>query len=291
MASLRHSTTILTLSSGSALLLFLFQRYLPSRSARNIPRATHGHENSVAVAILNPQKQELFQHRITIDIPATQLRSGLDSDEILARFTQGFFGGWIFCPERWFFQITGLSVTNLNGELQYLAKCWNRLSGKGICHTDGLPRVLGFENVSLEESPIQEIWSLDALSKKVTPTSGSLLFGNFLLAEKVSDAAERRGTELLLPNSAPEGSRNFASAEFVAGGSKSFELISSHRFEVTREHGREDKERGDLVTVTFSHVSCNSVSGRPYSTFFRSLHLIYARLLFADGIRAILETK
>lgn len=89
----------------------------------------------------------------------------------------------------------------------------------------------------------------------------------------------------------PDGPREFASAEFVAGGSKSFELISSHRFEVARENCNRKEESGDLITVTFSHVSCKSVTGRPYATFFRLLHLIYARLLFADGIRAVLETK
>lgn len=157
--------------------------------------------------------------------------------------------------------------------------------------TDGPSEIPGFDTVKLEESPIREIWDLGALSQKAAPPSGSLLFGNFLLAEKVSSATERRETEQPPAEPSSESSQDFASAEFVAGGSRTFELISSHRFEVTREQDREEKGRGDLVTVTFSHVSCKSVSGRPYSTFFRSLHLVYARLLFADGIRAILEAK
>jgi hypothetical protein len=91
---------------------------------------------------------------------------------------------------------------------------------------------------------------------------------------------------------------NSVSVEFVAGGSDIFELVSSHRFEVTarreeEEDGGEEEAsgRGDVVTVTFSHVSCNSVTGRPYSTFTRVFHGIYSRLLFADGIRAVLETN
>lgn len=68
------------------------------------------------MAILNPLQKDLYQHRITIEIPASQLKSSLDNDEILARFTQGFFGGWIFSPERWFFQVTGLSLTNIDGK-------------------------------------------------------------------------------------------------------------------------------------------------------------------------------
>lgn len=104
------------------------------------------------------------------------------------------------------------------------------------------------------------------------------------------NAAGRRVTEQLVPKPPSDSHRDFTSAEFVAGGSRTYELISSHRFEVTREHDQE-MGHGDLVVVTFSHVSCNSVTGRQYSTFFRWLHLIYARLLFADGIRAVLETK
>lgn len=149
----------------------------------------------------------------------------------------------------------------------------------------------GFDSVKLEESPIREVWDLRALLGKAPPPSGSLLFGNFLLAERVLNATGRRETGQPPAEPGPEGPRDFASAEFVAGGSKTFELISSHRFQVTREDDHEEKGRGDLVTVTFSHVSCMSVTGRPYSTLFRLLHLVYARLLFADGIRAILETK
>lgn len=127
MAALRYYTTILTLSSGSAFLLFILNRYTPSRNARNLPRATHGHEASAAVAILNSRNQNLFQHRIAIEIPVTRLKPGLDSDEILARFTQGFFGGWIFSPERWFFHLTRLSVTNLDGKFQFLDGSWCKL--------------------------------------------------------------------------------------------------------------------------------------------------------------------
>lgn len=116
MATLRDSTTLLSLSSGSVILLFLLNRYIPSCSARLVPRATWGHETSLAVTVLNPRRQDLFQHAITLDIPASQLKSGIDNEEVLTRFTQGFFGGWIFSPERWFFAFTGLSVTNLDGK-------------------------------------------------------------------------------------------------------------------------------------------------------------------------------
>lgn len=162
---------------------------------------------------------------------------------------------------------------------------------EGAIFSDEVPQTSGLQHLDLERSPIQEVRDLSSLSQKTPPPSGSLLFGNFLLTEKLPlNTAREQETGKPIPNTAPEGIPGFVSAEFVAGGSDIFELVSSHRFEVTREHGHEEGER-DLVTVTFSHVSCNSVTGRPYSTFFRWLHHTYARLLFADGIRAILDAK
>ncbi|KAG8164442.1 hypothetical protein KVR01_006360 [Diaporthe batatas] len=264
MTGLRYPrTTLAILSSGSALLFVVLHRYQSSWKASNIPLATHGHENSVAVTKLNTLKRDLYQHRITLEISANRLKPGIENNEILARFTQGFFGGWVFSPERWFFNYTRLSLTN----------------------TDKL------ENIELERSPIQEVWDLSSLSQKSLPPSGSLLFGIFLLSEKLPlKTAGQPGTREPIANTAPGGDGDFVSAEFVAGGSDAYELVSSHRFEVTRENGRKEGKQ-DIVTVTFSHVSCNSVTGRPYSTFFQWLHNVYARLLFADGIRAVLEAK
>lgn len=291
MAALRYPPVMLTAASGPALVLFLVERYLPSRNARNIPQAAPGHEASAAVNILNPQKQKLFQHRITIEIPAARLKPGLGNEEILARFTQGFFGGWIFSPERWFFQLTRLSITNLSGKYRLVAASWHKLEGKSTLLLTAHRNQPGFDTVNMEKSPVHEVWDLEALSAKTLPPSGSLLFGNFLLAEKVSTAVGQPETDLPSLRPTPDSPRDSASAEFVAGGSDSFELISSHRFEVSRDRGPGEKEKGDLVTVTFSSVSCNSVTGRPYSTVLRLFHHAYARLLFADGIRAILETR
>jgi hypothetical protein len=132
MAGLRYPKSILAIGSGSALLFFLLGRYQASWKASDIPLATHGHENSAAVSILNPLQQDLFQHRISIEIPASQIKTGLGNDEVLARFTQGFFGGWIFSPERWFFHLTGLSLTNLDGKYRILLVSWCRLLGSSV---------------------------------------------------------------------------------------------------------------------------------------------------------------
>lgn len=130
MAGLRCPKTILAISSGSAFLFFFLHRYQVSWQARNIPFATHGHEKSVAVSILNPLRQDLFQHRITIEIPTSRIKTGLVNDDVLARFTQGFFGGWIFSPERWLFCLTGLSLTNIDGEYRSVPAFWYWIAGE-----------------------------------------------------------------------------------------------------------------------------------------------------------------
>lgn len=77
--------------------------------------ATFGHETSYAMSIMNPRHQDVFQHKLSLEIPIVRLRSGIEDDEILALFTKGFFGGWVFTPERWLFKLTRLSVGNFEG--------------------------------------------------------------------------------------------------------------------------------------------------------------------------------
>lgn len=284
MVSLQSPKTILSLGTGSALLILLYDRYRPSRNAQDLPNATVGHETSYAMSIMNPRHQRVHQHKLTLKIPAARLRRGITDSEVLALFTKGFFGGWVFTPERWLFRLTRLSLCNFEGTLFIR---WNTSSLGMVSFVDKFADADRYHddiglNIASEyaESPAQEIWKPSDLSSKVVPPLGSLLFGNFLLADSNSATTSK---------SAPISASYHKVAEFVAGGSDIFELVSSHRFEVTRDsHSGEDPE-GQLFTVAFSHVSCNSRSGRPYSTLFWWFHRFYARLLFADGIREVME--
>lgn len=79
---------------------------------------------------------------------------------------------------------------------------------------------------------------------------------------------------------------DFVFAEVVGGPSKTFGLLPSHRFEVTHENiGAEDEK----VKVTLSHVRCDPFSGKPVRGVIKYFHLLYARLLFADGIREVVQ--
>ncbi|KUI64332.1 hypothetical protein VM1G_12067 [Cytospora mali] len=254
MVSLLSPSTILILGTGSALSMLLYDLYWPCWNARDAPTAAFGHESSYAMSIMNPQHQKVFQHKLTLKISTAHVRSGITDDEVLALFTKGFFGGWVFTPERWLLSFTRLSLGDFEG--------------LNVASELGCPYA-------------QEIWETSSLSPKAIAPLGSLLFGNFFLADYRSATAQ------------PQDVRNWeysrgspqapTLAEFVAGGSEVFQLVSSHRFQVSQEEG------GDIFTVTFSHVSCNSRTGRQFSRPFQWLHLVYARLLFSDGIREVMK--
>lgn len=291
ISRIRSPATVLSIGTGSALLCFLYNRFQPSRNARDIPGATVGHESSYAMSIMNPRNQELFQHRLILKIPAAKLRAGITEKEVLALFTKGFFGGWIFTPERWLFILTGISFANFEGR-QPVQPGTGR-HNKRLAKTDRTHCDIGINLTSKPaEPPAQEIWKTSSLSPKSIPPLGSLLFGNFLLADSTSATSHQQQKDLFAskPPSRPPQGTEFA--EFVAGGSVWVELVSSHRFEVARGlHSGKDQgnDEEDMLQVTFSHASGNSRSGRRYSRPFQWLHLVYARLLFADGIREILK--
>lgn len=79
--------------------------------------ATPGHEESLAFTLLNPRQYPTEQDSFSLRISKRDLRAGISDEEILARFTRGFFGGWIFTPERWFFELTHFSLQDHDGKI------------------------------------------------------------------------------------------------------------------------------------------------------------------------------
>ncbi|KAI8953165.1 hypothetical protein F4801DRAFT_538706, partial [Xylaria longipes] len=50
------------------------------------------------MALINPLGHRTGQDSYSIRIPLHKLKAGITNEEILARFTKGFFRGWIFTP-------------------------------------------------------------------------------------------------------------------------------------------------------------------------------------------------
>lgn len=87
----------------------------PSRNYHFSYSATPGHERSLALTLLNPREYRTEQDRFSVCL-AGGAAARLSEGEIVARFTRGFFGGWVFSPERWIFGMTGFSGLDHDGE-------------------------------------------------------------------------------------------------------------------------------------------------------------------------------
>lgn len=63
--------------------------------------AQPGHSRSFGMYVIDPAGNPTEEESYILRVPLHELKQGIDDEEILARFSKGFFAGWIFGPERW----------------------------------------------------------------------------------------------------------------------------------------------------------------------------------------------
>ena len=243
--------------------------------------ATPGHESSFPLSVINPHCHATEQESYTLRIRARDLSSPMGDEEILARFCKGFWGGWAFSPERWLFKWTGASVTKFTGTSPN-----RKLNAPERVYFGRLTSIL-VPGKKVENLVPTQIWYLSEFSTKKAPVIGSLLFNNFLVLD-CSNASLVERTKLF-PSSADIPRPTFAFADFAAGSNEST-FSMSHRFEVTREQQPvEPNGEEEMIKITFSHVRCSpKTGGKPFPAWILPLHVAYAKLLFNDGIRAVM---
>lgn len=125
------------------------------------------------------------------------------------------------------------------------------------------------------------------MSQKHLPPLGACLFGLYYLIDTSAYSAKDR--ELTFPSSArtPRPGRSFVE---YAGRTKGRSLAASHRFELLRESPAGDGE-DEGVTIIYSHVRSNPrTGGQVYGWFMTAMHVCYAHLLFAEGVREVLAS-
>ncbi|KAL4906394.1 hypothetical protein BDW74DRAFT_176723 [Aspergillus multicolor] len=194
--------------------------------------------------------------------PNTNLPAGITNEQLLARFSNGVFGGRIFTPERW------------------IAPIMQRCIDEDVIAATGR-----------DSSIPPPLWDLDALSQTTLPPLGTTLFGLLTLFD--TSACTDAHRTAVFPASANVPRPTFAFAEY-AGRTRSRGLAASHRFEVTREREREQEHVGEeeveFAVITFSHVRSNpATGGKSLPTWFVWFHVLYSGLLFAEGIREVLR--
>ncbi|KAI1757922.1 hypothetical protein F4782DRAFT_475709 [Xylaria castorea] len=262
--------TAIGCTAASLTILAISTRFLPFHQSYREPRASLTHRDSFAVSVVTPEQHRGIHHHgiqenFSLLIPASRFKSGVSDEEILARFTKGFFSGLAFTPERWILRTIPFSLTSIPDIKKALAK-------RSQNNTSGL--VVG-----------PNIWDPSCISSKSTPSVASLLFGNFLALD--SSLLTHAQRDQLPDDYIRHAKPSHAFVEFAWGG-EGLGLAGSHRFEVSRHEVKQAAETDEFVKITFSCVACRPQTGQPPSSYILWFHLLYARILFSDGIKGVL---
>ncbi|KAL3467658.1 hypothetical protein BJX64DRAFT_248270 [Aspergillus heterothallicus] len=124
------------------------------------------------------------------------------------------------------------------------------------------------------------------------PPLGACLFGLYYLIDTSTCGTEYRRS--IFPSSAvvPRPDRSFVE---YAGRTSGRSLAASHRFELSRgdlmrSKSKDDGDGEENVTIVYSHVRSNPrTGGQVYSKLMTAMHVVYAHLLFAEGVREVLR--
>ncbi|KAI0197630.1 hypothetical protein F4808DRAFT_473661 [Astrocystis sublimbata] len=258
-------TTIGCTAAGLAVLSISTQ-LLPFYRAHHEYRASPTHNESFSISIVAPKKHPGIQESYSLSIPVKRFENNVSDEEILARFTKGFFSGLAFAPERRL-----LSILPFSG-LTDIPAIKNTLASRSQNSLSDL--VVG-----------PDIWNPSSISPKATPSVASLLFGTFLVLDSSLVTPAQRDR---LPGDYTQHAKPpHAFVDFAYGGER-LGLVGSHRFEVSRHEVKQGSETEEYVKMTFSAVAGNPNSGLAPSRFLLWFHVLYSYLLFSDGIRGVL---
>ncbi|GKT96398.1 hypothetical protein CT0861_08115 [Colletotrichum tofieldiae] len=244
----------------------LTTRTPPYHHARHGPPVS-GHAESAAARAVGWRRPLLAGDSYSVSIPLSRLRPGITDQEILARFTRGFFGGPAFTPERWLFALSGYQLTDVEG-IREAARCSSRKLEDGLAVT--------------------RVGAPSSIADETTPVVGSLLFGNFLVLD----------SHWAPPPPAEDAAAATSYIDFVYGGGERSVISGSHRFQVSRRGRRpsdaEEPAAGrdeDAVDIAFSSVTDLAGMDGMLGRRFLGFHRLYSHLLFSDGIRRTLQAK
>ncbi|PYI32749.1 hypothetical protein BP00DRAFT_494390 [Aspergillus indologenus CBS 114.80] len=212
---------------------------------------------SLSSSYVNPRHHIRGTDGITQTIPGSAV-AGMSDERVLALFTSGFFGGFVFAPE-W------LLLTAAGGRI--------------------LP--VEYTGFTRETHTAPTLWRQAHVSDSQLHPVGTCFFGTFMILDK-HIAAESEVTE----------AGQHASWVDYGFGSDESSFAGCHRFQITRIEGRgKTKDNTDLTAenkaqVELQSFQCNPQKNVPFgSEVLKQFHYQYARLLFANGIQSVLLRK
>ncbi|KAK5315896.1 hypothetical protein LTR70_006538 [Exophiala xenobiotica] len=189
------------------------------------------------------------------------LDRSLPDEQILARFMKGFFGGWIFAPERAAMRIARMQLVQV---------------------------------AALGDLPSSErVWSNREISREKLPQLGTVYFGAFRVADKLLQERHNlkhrdgKGHGMTPEDDGIDIQDRESYIDFVFGSDEGM-LRGVHRFSVLHGLCQADESSQDVI-IRFSHTSCNPGKNEPLNRVLAALHLAYATLLFRDGVAEVLK--
>ncbi|KAL4747435.1 hypothetical protein BDW72DRAFT_209633 [Aspergillus terricola var. indicus] len=238
----------------------------PCWSMQFLWRAQPGHSRSFGMYVIDPAGNPTEEESYILRIPLRELKQRINDEEILARFSRGFFAGWVFGPERWIAPfVQGIIDHNVFA---------NARASTG-------------DSSSRPDAHDRDVSRPNAMSQQRLPPLGACLFGLYYLIDTSFCSPKYRTS--IFPASAhrPRPERSFVE---YAGRTQGRSLAASHRFELIRERPVANGE--EEITIIYSHVRSNPrTGGRVYSRPMTAMHVCYAHLLFAEGAREALASR
>jgi hypothetical protein len=177
----------------------------------------------------------------------------MTDEEVLARCLRGFYGGWVFWPEK--LLIFGL-----------------RSLGRKLV-------AVGFEGVDMDEPQIVDPLEL---SREKLPEKGTVLLGgNFMVLDKyVKKEGEEEGLSFV--------EIGFGDNRKGFAGLHRFEVETIRDGERGGEEDGEEEKGG--VQLWYSSISCHPTRNKlPLPAWTFRFHEFYAQSLFRDGVAEVLR--
>ncbi|KAF2794601.1 hypothetical protein K505DRAFT_360923 [Melanomma pulvis-pyrius CBS 109.77] len=236
----------------TSIYFFRLQNYLSPVRTHQIsssPSIPDTLRRSRATSVVNPNDHVSVNDTRSITL---QLHRSLSDEEILALFVKGFFGGYVFGPERGMLRAVGRVITRFD---------------------------------RLRDAPVSSyIWSAAQISTHAAPPLHAVLFGAFRVVD-----CHFQNTCVPASLSAPASARGLSYIDF-AFGSDDGGLAGVHRFSVVRDGAGDDVAGAECVTIEFAHTGCNPKVDKPLGPYvLQSLHLLYAMLLFREGVVEVMR--
>jgi len=226
-------------------------------TSRTIPRSLE--DSATNKNIVNPDNHVHLDDSREVRL---FLDRALSDEQILARFVKGFFGGWVFAPERVILRTMQMRLVQV---------------------------------AAMSDVPAsQHVWSTSEISQDKLAKTGTIYFGAFQVAyrsvRKPQPAEHQRNKDegdATQGNSVSTLSESYVDLIF---GSDEGILRGVHRFSVLRDSSKAANGRTQEVVIRFSHTNCSPKEIKTLGlAAIEKFHLLYAMLLFRDGVAEVLK--